>query len=429
MSIAIPIISEFVDKGIKQARQEFKQLEGVGKKAQFALKKAAVPATAALAGLAKVMKDATQAAIEDAAAQNELRRTLETMVGATNDEIAAVEQWIATTEAAVNVADDELRPAYAALMRATGDFEETQTSLNLALDIAAATGKPLETVTKALTKAYGGNLTALEKIDPALRESIKNGLSLEDAMESLTMVFGGAASDAAGTLAGRLQGTKVSMANLSENIGYALIPIMEKVIPLVERFASWAEKNPKVFTAIAAAVGILAASIVAVNVAMALNPAVLITAAVVALGVAVVAAYKKFEGFRNVVKSVMSGVLTYFEFIANAWIKTANLIIRGMNLLKPGKDIGYIPQVNFRGEAESIARGAGVPMMANGGIVTSPTFALIGERGPEAVVPLDRLGSMGGGVTINVNGGDPQAVVDALTRWYRQNGPLPVKVA
>lgn len=64
----------------------------------------------------------------------------------------------------------------------------------------------------------------------------------------------------------------------------------------------------------------------------------------------------------------------------------------------------------------------GIPALANGGIVTQPTLALIGEAGPEAVVPLDRAGDMGGGVTINVNGGDPQAVVDAITRWYRQNG-------
>lgn len=43
-----------------------------------------------------------------------------------------------------------------------------------------------------------------------------------------------------------------------------------------------------------------------------------------------------------------------------------------------------------------------VPAMANGGIVTQPTLALIGERAPEAVVPLGMMG--GGGVTIHVHG-------------------------
>jgi len=45
------------------------------------------------------------------------------------------------------------------------------------------------------------------------------------------------------------------------------------------------------------------------------------------------------------------------------------------------------------------------PKLAEGGIVTSPTTALIGEAGPEAVIPLNRMGSMGGSnVNIVVNG-------------------------
>jgi SLT domain-containing protein len=67
--------------------------------------------------------------------------------------------------------------------------------------------------------------------------------------------------------------------------------------------------------------------------------------------------------------------------------------------------------------------------MATGGVVTSPTFALIGEAGPEAVIPLDKMGGMGGGVTINVNGGDPNAVVNALRTYMRQNGSVPIKVS
>ena len=46
----------------------------------------------------------------------------------------------------------------------------------------------------------------------------------------------------------------------------------------------------------------------------------------------------------------------------------------------------------------------GMPL-ATGGIVDSPTFALIGEAGPEAVIPLDRLDEFGGGggMTVNIN--------------------------
>jgi hypothetical protein len=72
----------------------------------------------------------------------------------------------------------------------------------------------------------------------------------------------------------------------------------------------------------------------------------------------------------------------------------------------------------------------GIPAMAAGGIVTGPTLAMIGEAGPEAVIPLDRMGSMGGNnVTINVNGGDPNAVVNALRTYMRQNGSVPIRVS
>jgi hypothetical protein len=50
----------------------------------------------------------------------------------------------------------------------------------------------------------------------------------------------------------------------------------------------------------------------------------------------------------------------------------------------------------------------GFPKLAEGGLVTKPTLALIGERGPEAVVPLGRMGGMGGieVATVRVSGND-----------------------
>jgi hypothetical protein len=71
---------------------------------------------------------------------------------------------------------------------------------------------------------------------------------------------------------------------------------------------------------------------------------------------------------------------------------------------------------------------------AEGAIVNRPTMALIGEAGPEALVPLNRTagnsplpGGMGAGgnqYTINLYGGEatPQAVVDAIKKWERLNG-------
>jgi hypothetical protein len=76
---------------------------------------------------------------------------------------------------------------------------------------------------------------------------------------------------------------------------------------------------------------------------------------------------------------------------------------------------------------------AGIVPMATGGIVTQPTLALVGEAGAEAVIPLtgSNARSMGNSTTIHVTvtSADPNAVVDALRRYQRQNGSIPVRTA
>jgi TP901 family phage tail tape measure protein len=70
-----------------------------------------------------------------------------------------------------------------------------------------------------------------------------------------------------------------------------------------------------------------------------------------------------------------------------------------------------------------------IPGLATGGLVTSPTFAMIGEAGPEVVIPLDRMGKVGGDTyVINVTGGmmDPEGVarevVKVLNDAQRRSG-------
>ena len=74
---------------------------------------------------------------------------------------------------------------------------------------------------------------------------------------------------------------------------------------------------------------------------------------------------------------------------------------------------------------ESGAARRGIPLMAEGGVVTKPTLAMIGEAGAEAVIPLDKMGGMGTTVNINVAGsviseGELQSVIqDALYNLNR----------
>lgn len=437
MSIYIPIVSEFKSAGIDKAKKEFQSLEGVGAKAGYAIKKAAVPAAAAVAGLAAAAFDATKAAVEDAAAQAELARTLRQATKATDSSISATEDWISAQGMALGVADDDLRPALAKLVRQTGSVEKAQKALALSMDIAAATGKPLASVTTSVEKALGGQTNALAKLDPSLKALIKDGMTAEEAMSALNSKFGGAAAEAAGTTAGQFKRASLAFAETKESIGAALIPVIEKLLPYLQKFAEWAQKNPTLIAAVAGGFGALAVAILAVNAAMALNPVTLIVAGIVALGVALAVAYKKFEGFRNIVDTVFSGIKWWIQNVSiplfQALFNTAKTIFNGIATVWNNtfgklsfKIPSWVPGIGGKGfEVPNI------PMLAQGGIVQSPTLALIGEAGPEAVIPLDRMGDMGGAgnVTIHVNGGDPNAVVDALRKYYRQNGPLPVGVA
>jgi hypothetical protein len=437
MAIYLPIVTQFNPKGLKEAEKGFKDLEGAQAKAKYALGKANKYAAVALGGLVAGLGDAVKGAMEDEQAQKMLARQLQKTTAATDAQIAGVESYITAQGKLKGVTDDELRPAMAGLVRATMDIEEAQKAATLSMDIAAAKGISLETVTKAMEKAYGGNMTALAKLSPELRQMIKDGASMEEVMAEMAVTFGGAATDSANTAAGSMKRLGVALGEAKEGVGAALLPILEKALPVLQKFATWAQDNPTLITAVAAAFGVLAASVVVVNAAMALNPVVLITAGIVALGVALVMAYRKFDTFGAVVRTVVNGVAGYFEFLANAYIKMINLVIKGINLIKPGKDIGTIGQVSFGrlsggddgGNGGANPAGLDYKAMATGGVVTSPTFALIGEAGPEAVIPLDKMGSMGGGVTINVNGGDPQSVVNALRTYMRQNGSVPIKVS
>ncbi len=437
MSLSIPIISEFDGKGVKQAIKQFKQLEGVGAKAQFAIKKAAIPAAAAIGGLAFALGDATKAAMEDAAAQTQLALALENSAGASAAQVKQTEDFIGAMSRATGVADDNLRPAMAALVRGTKDVQAAQNLMGLTLDIATGLQMDQTTVAEALAKAQQGNFKALRSLTPEMAALIKEGADLNTVMDVLGGTFGGAASEAAETAAGKMKILSNSVAETKESIGAALLPVVEAALPILQKFADWAQKNPNAFLAIAAAIGGIAIAITAVNFAMALNPFTAIAAGIALLVVGVIYAYNKFETFRNIIKNVINGVAAYFEFMANAWVTAANIIIKGLNLINPFDDIPYIPKISIgRMSNDSDTSGGGmvIPKMADGGIVTGPTIAMIGEAGPEAVIPLDRMKNSGG-ITVNVTGGLAtsaeigQAVVNAIRAYNRSAGPANIQVA
>jgi uncharacterized membrane protein YjjP (DUF1212 family) len=437
MAVNIPIISEFDGKGIKKAIAQFKQLETTSEKAQFAIKKAAVPAAAALGGLALALGDATKAAMEDQQEQAALALTLQNVTGAGKAQTAQVEEQISAMSRASGVADTEYRLALEALVRGTKDVDMAMRDMNLVMDISTATGTSSATVADALAKAYQGNFKALRSLSPEMATMIKEGASLNEIMDVLGGTFGGATAASAETAAGKMKILSNSIGETKESIGAALLPVVEAVLPILNKFAMWAQDNPQAFLAIAGAIGAVAAAIVVTNIAMALNPFALIAAGIALLVVALVTAYNKFEWFRDGIKAIVNTVIGFFAGMVNAAIGAVNAIVSAYNSIPLLPDLPKVPNLpvpQIGGTPTQVAGRMGLPRMAEGGIVSSPTLALIGEAGPEAVVPLDRMQS-GGGITINVTGGLAtsaeigESVVNALRAYSRSAGPLQLQVA
>ena len=195
-------------------------------------------ATAAVGGLAIAFGvSAVKAAIEDQKSQKQLQIALKNTTKATDKQLSKVEDWITAQGRLLGVTDDELRPALAKLVRVTGDVNKSQDLLTLAMDIAAGTGKSLETVTGAITRAQQGNLAGLKKLGIPLSDTIIKNKDLAEALKIANQRFNGAAKAAGDTMAGKLKKFKTAMDESKESIGGAILqglqPFAEKWLPKV----------------------------------------------------------------------------------------------------------------------------------------------------------------------------------------------------
>lgn len=459
MAINIPIVSEFKSDGIDKAIKEFKSLEGAGAKAAFAIKKAAVPAAAALAGLGAAGLSFAKAAAEDAQSASLLAQQLRNTTLATEKQIKGNEKFISSVSMSAAVSDDELRPALQKLATGTGDLSYSQKLLTTALNVSAATGKPVAEVAEALSRGYAGNTKALKSLSPELAAMIKDHASFDEITTRLDQNYKGMAETVANSAGGSFKKLSIALEETKESIGAALLPIVQVMADKFAAIGQLAQENSKLFVILGVAIGGIAAAVIAVNTAikiyeaytklaaaatflwnaaLAANPIVLVGIALAALVAGLVIAYNKFDGFRNLVNTLFDGLRDGFGAVVTAvtgYVKTLVNMYKGLFNGIADTWNNTIGKLNFK--IPSWVPGIGgagfdvpdIPKLANGGIVTSPTLALIGEAGPEAVVPLNRNNGMGNNVTINVNGGDPNAVVNALRAYMRQNGSIPIRTA
>ena len=219
----IDILTEFTGK------KAFKQAETATEKLSKNVKNLArnlgfAFGTAAVVNYAKA---SVRAAADDQKAQTQLALALKN-VGLARD-AASTEQYINRLETEFGILDDLLRPAYQRLAVATKSSAESQRLLNLALDISASTGKDVNAVTTALSRAYLGNNTALTRLGVGLTKADLKTKSFEEITTQLADTFAGSATAAANTFSGQLAILSVGAANASEIIGTGLIDALTEL--------------------------------------------------------------------------------------------------------------------------------------------------------------------------------------------------------
>jgi hypothetical protein len=146
----------------------------------------------------------------------------------------------------------------------------------------------------------------------------------------------------------------------------------------------------------------------------------------------------KFNAVVDFLRGLISTISGIATSIVDAMKAPINALIRAWNGLALTVPTITLPKVSIPGIGDIGGGSFGgqhfdfpnIPLLAAGGIVTGPTLAVLGESGPEAVIPLSRAGATGAR-TFNINvevplGADPamagRAIVNVIRQYERANG-------
>jgi hypothetical protein len=152
-------------------------------------------------------------------------------------------------------------------------------------------------------------------------------------------------------------------------------------------------------------------------------------------------AQKLVTGIQNEIDAMTPKVMAKMDALAAKMKRTVDIDIRvneTVNKIVTGIVATTMPTqptiTTPTGPTPSPGR-LGIPRFAEGGIVNRATLGIVGEAGPEAIIPLSKMNMGGGDVNINVTGGLAtsaeigQSVVNALRAYSRSAGPLALNIA
>jgi len=421
-------LSASLNKGAGEVSTFGDKITKFGKVAGLAF---AAAGAAAVAYAGKLAIDGVKAAIEDEAAQLRLATSLKNVTGATDAQIASTEAYILKTELAYGVTDNELRPSLDRLVRSTKNVEEAQKLQTLALDIAAGTGKSLETVTNALAKAHDGSTTALGKLGTGIDKATLKTMTFDEVTQSLSRTFENQATKQAETFQGKMDRLSVAFQEGKETIGGfildAITPmintIVKDVVPAVQSFIEGIGGKEGISAAIKNFIDIVKS--IAIPIFEGLKYAF------DKIKDAVSDNKDSFEALFKFMKEYVAPFFGGAMKLAIEALGTALGIILGI----VGKVISaFQTLISLGSKVASFVGGAFGGGRAGGGSVSAGTTYLVGEKGPElftagsngAIIPNNAISSGGGNtVNITVNGAiDPISTARQIANLLNKEATL-----
>lgn len=225
-------------RGMAQANQDTDNLQrGMSDKSKKMVK-ALTAVTVAVGAMAiAIGVDAVKAAAEDEVSQAKFRESLKDSAGVTDSFVDSLDKVIEKMQFMSGFSDGELRDSLGRLSRSTGDVEEAQDLLEIAMDVSRGTGKDLTTVAENLAKAYDGNEGALKRMGVPLDEAILKSGNFKDITDELTRLFGGQASEYADTYQGKLDIVNQRLGEFKEGAGKGLIDVLGRLLTVVNDVA------------------------------------------------------------------------------------------------------------------------------------------------------------------------------------------------
>lgn len=312
--------------------------------------------------------------------------------------------------------NEEAAVSIARLLQATNDGPFSFKAFGAAMDLARFKGIGLEESTQALILAFQGNARLLKQFGI----EVDDHASKETILAAIMRTVNGQASAYSETLKGQLDITRQLGGEGAEALGSLFAPAIEMVTKGIQNWIlaqgginQFLEDNRTLLIIVGSLLTALlvAGFIVAAAAALALmGPLGLIIAAIAAIGAVIIFFYTlwktQWENIKGIFVIVWNGIKDLFMALWNGIVDVFNAGIERIKNAIASIQSAYNSVVSavsapIKGAVSAVK--SVVTKFADGGIVSGPTLGLVGEAGPEAIIPLSKLGQ-GGGLTINLNG-------------------------